>query len=595
MESGQGGGKRLKAPALFAFLCLSLFLGCVHHPPVTPRPQIAYLHWLEKQSFLGRAPALIEEVSQTNRVWQHGAQPEHPHILLTAAPYWLYVTGPKGSENLFRSLKRDFTSLKERQIKGVYIAELGEDLDIWTNPSPDAQTGRNLYLDRDMDFEKFLASAENANIQTGSPLLPAATGIGPDFILQARNAAAHKGLYAMLSLPDELARQMPEAAGEWDCQPLTEANLDLLVEAGILPTDLYRDHFEWGERAGWALTGKVLGVDGHPRRWVYRFENTPLKPVLLWQDPSGATKQALAADVIKHTGLEGQALTGLNFSPWLGLEPFAPDTAPLPYSHALEALNACALQIHQYGGWALQADPIPLDALLAVLKTACDFCRDDIMPQLFIYAILTEDAVPLKSLFTCLEQEKADVRRLAHGFSPIETLDHSLLRPSSLTIEASINFNFQNLQPVSFTELANTDIIKISRLLWEWLCSNPGLKFYPVEWSQEETTPGSHLPDRLLLAAEREQLPLGQLHSSGGSGKNVIFVKFKLPDGKIWLTTANFGKEMANLSVPFQERLKSAYEPGSQANLNDNILPNRQNFRLLLDGQQVRNVVFELD
>lgn len=56
------------------------------------------------------------------------------------------------------------------------------------------------------------------------------------------------------------------------------------------------------------------------RRWVYRYSGNALRPVLLWQDPSGQARRIFSAAVIQHTGLQQQTLAGIRLEPLMGLD-----------------------------------------------------------------------------------------------------------------------------------------------------------------------------------------------------------------------------------------------------------------------------------
>ncbi|MDE8731452.1 hypothetical protein PZH39_17455, partial [Desulfovibrio desulfuricans] len=89
---------------------------------------------------------------------------------------------------------------------------------------------------------------------------------------------------------------------------------------GVVPDQLRRDTLDWATPGGWAVTGEVRGADGQVWRWVYRYSGNALRPVLLWQGPSGQARRVFSASVIQHTGLQQQTLAGIRLEALMGLD-----------------------------------------------------------------------------------------------------------------------------------------------------------------------------------------------------------------------------------------------------------------------------------
>ena len=231
---------------------------------------------------------------------------------------------------------------------------------------------------------------EPLQIQMGGELPPAATGLGPDFILQARRAARFDGIYAMIAVPQKDWDLLPRLPDEWECLPLRPEAVAQLAQRGLLPDALVRDSLPWATPGGWAATGEVRGADGRIRRWVYRYSGDALRPVLLWQDPSGQARRIFSAAIIRHTGLQQQTLTGLRLEALMGLDVpagAAEDAAAAQAAHpgagdaarfarltpGLDALDEAAREVHRYGGWAMQDDVLPPSLTPVVLAGARGF------------------------------------------------------------------------------------------------------------------------------------------------------------------------------------------------------------------------------
>ena len=414
-------------------------------PTLLPRADPGYLQWLERQSMLGSTQELTGQVSGTDLIWRNSASARRVPLLLTAAPNWFDVNPHclAGGQPALRALTQAGLDALLPQVGfgGLFLAPTGEKGDIWSahaaSAQPDAasETGDNVTSLRPDpalgvadDFNRLAEKMDQAHIQMGGELPPAATGLGPDFILQARRASRFDGLYAMMSVPQKDWSILPAAAGEWDCLPLRDTAVAELRKRGIIPDMLRRDGADWATPGGWAVTGEIRGADGQVRRWVYRYSGNALRPVLLWQDPSGQARRVFSAAVIQHTGLQQQTLAGIRLEPLMGLDA---QTEGQPVNRAdasalvpgIEALESLAGEVHRYGGWAMQDDVLPPSLTRAVLATAVDFSRDSITPAAADYALLSGDAAPLAALLKASLAAGVDHSRLARGLRDRQYVD----------------------------------------------------------------------------------------------------------------------------------------------------------------------------
>lgn len=433
------------------------------HTSPLPRADPGYLQWLERQSMLGSTQDLTAQVSGTGLIWRNSAAARRVPLLLSAAPSWLDVNPHTvtSGQPFWRALGLSPLPdmLGQAGLNGLFAAPTGERGDIWGSYKMLTPGGGNVTalrfdtaLGSEEDFDRAAGRLENLDVQLGGELPPSATGLGPDFILQARHASRFDGLYAMMAVPQKDWDVLPVTADEWDCLPLRPQAVQALTQRGILPERLVRDGVAWTTPGGWAVTGEVRGADGQPRRWVYRYSGHPLRPVLLWQDPSGQARRIFSAAVIRHTGLQQQTLAGLRMEALMGLDVppsgdgapearrsaqprrVAPDRDSTPGSTAdaqrlmeltpgLEALDALSGEVHRYGGWAMQDDALPPSLTRAVLDTAVDFTRDTITEPASAYALLSGDAAPLAGFLRASLAEGVDHSRLARGQKDRQSVD----------------------------------------------------------------------------------------------------------------------------------------------------------------------------
>lgn len=653
----------LLALLLSALLCAVLvcMTGCARRaahgaPPAAsglPRADPGYLQWLERQSMLGAAPELAAQVSGTERLWHMSSEATRVPVLLRAAPNWLSLDAASlaASRPLFRALTlaRIPEKLPALGFEGLFLAPVGERADIWTADSapggenetssqhgvasftPDAAWGSG------EDLERLAGMAEAAGVQMGGELPPAATGLGPDFILQARQVPRFGGLYAMISVPREAWGELPAASGEWDCRPLDATAVGHLVERGLLPPALLRDRLDWAAPSGWAATGEVLGVDGQVRRWVYRHGPGPLLPVLHWQDPTGRARRIFSAASIRQTGLEGQTLTGLRFEALFGLDvapaagesPVAAGKAPsrAALSPGLTALDEAAREIHRYGGWAMQADALPPALTPLILEGPVDFTLDAATPRAAAQALLAGDGAPLSTLLRTALDAGIPQSRCARG--PLggggTGPDTGAETPAGLALRA-LGLPLH----VPADSAGQRALREACLFLLGWRIGLPGLAFFsPQELTGAlapagagltplwDDAPGKGGPpqalafgtlaaqeadaasflgsvSRLLLARKASGLALGELVSVAGGREGWVAAVSSLPGGGLWLVAGNASGRPRKVTVPLPRAMARASDAGEAGLAPPRLTAGGRSVELELDGRQCRHVLLEM-
>lgn len=579
-------------PFIWLLFLLTLVCGCRASRSLEsdlPRPPLSYLHWLQKESLQNQAPELIAEVSQSGRVWLQGSQPGRADALSRAAPNWLGSLSLFKTSPPFRDLWHNLATLPKSGIEGLYLGDMGEKTDLLHTErdnlpqAPSASLKIDPALGTEEEYAELAEAAETAGIQIGATLLPGATGQGPDFLLQARNVTGHEGIYAMLPLPNDAPHD--DSQSEWDFRPLHPSSLDALPN--IASFKLARDNYPWASPGGWAATGAIAGRDGTPRRWLYRYSEAVNRPTLAWQDPSGRAAAILSAAVIKQTGLMGQTLAGLSLEPLMGLEPAEPGEPSL--SPGLDALNALSRQIHRYGGWACEADPVPESVIRKVLTGPCDFCRDDLTPLLVAFGLLAADGRPVAALYRSRIADKIEISRMIRcqdKLRPRLLLESDNWREPYAELSASGISSFKELAAIQGKPPASKGLARFELV---WLTGMPGLVFLPFELGNELAQDPWLV--NTLLAREETQLAAGQVISViRGRGGGLGLVS-RLPSGRIWLLGCNFGVNPDLIEISLPPGINSAKDAGTRENLASAL--SGVSFRLSLDGHAARNVLFE--
>ena len=390
----------------------------------------AYAQWLSRQAMLSQAESLIQSVSGTARLWGHSSGVQSAERVLRAAPAWLALNPWRaGLRTPFaKSLDGIDASLSAWGFQGIFISSLLETDGVWLNDRSPARFGSSACslapaheAGSPDDVAARIGRAEALGLQQGTATVPAATGMGPDFMLQARRHATHQGLYCMMAIPKAFWKDLPKAADSWDCAPLPASLTGRLAREGVIPAGIAQDAASGGVPSGWAATGEVLGTDGETRRYAYRWAVSPWRPVLLWQDPSGRARTLLAGSIIQTTGLQRQTLAGISLAGLKGLDAGSPGEPGQSLSPAPEALADMTGQVHRYGGWSLLLDSASAgDGSLAKFLACADFVALPELAELVRQAFRTGSAGPLAAALEALAGLGPEARRLAFGLDDPE-------------------------------------------------------------------------------------------------------------------------------------------------------------------------------
>ncbi|MDR3320415.1 MAG: hypothetical protein LBS77_05795 [Desulfovibrio sp.] len=144
-----------------------------------------------------------------------------------------------------------------------------------------------------------------------------------------------------------------------------------------------------------------------------------LRPVLLWQYPSGNACRIFSAVVAyRHTA---QALAGVSVEAIVGLDARQDSSGGSPEEQwndltpGPEAVNDIGREVRRYGGWLMQTDSLPLSLTRHALVGAVDFVRDTVTWPATAYALLSADVTQLATLLRASLAVGVDHKRLARG------------------------------------------------------------------------------------------------------------------------------------------------------------------------------------
>ena len=393
-----------------------------------PRADPSYLHQLEKRSMLGSSVDMARIVSGSNLGWRATPSGSGPVAMLDYADSWLalnptmLMVESRNTTLDYMATARFWGAVRESGVKGVYLAPTGGSGRMWATNGTSDGTREDVVsyqfapeVGNDNKYFGMMRRFIDEKSLIGSDLIPAATGLGPDFFLAARNVREYPGAYCLVDVPQELWHLLPPVDSEWKGTRLSQTQVDALSNKGILPKALIGNPTHQG---GWAATAAITGVDALARRWVYRYHQDPSYAVLNWEDPSRAANRILSGSAVRQVGMLGQSLIGMKFDAFHGLE-VAPEAAKHLSSSGLgpapSAAQTMGREINRYGGWSwLRNADLTLDGMKRFLQSDVDFVTDNALAPAIEHALLTGNATFLRYMGAELIQSGIDARRLVH-------------------------------------------------------------------------------------------------------------------------------------------------------------------------------------
>lgn len=386
-----------------------------------PRANPGFIQWLERQSLLRGAAELTPIVTGSSLPWNAPSTQVDIDPLLERASVWLdfaplRTAWKSDAPVLAQAADRNLPGLwADAGIQGLFLtgaADSGATWDVtWDAEDTFAELGPDSVsfnfapaVGDDDAYAALEQQALSAGLLLGGEILPAAVGLGPDFFLAARGVRDYPGLFLMVDVPAGLwpllPAHLPSAA--YTGQSLRGEVTAELARRALIPPAFAQDRNPLpGQSGGWAVTAEITGMDGTTRRWLYRYAGTARRPVLNWDDPSGAARRVLAAGVIRQAGLLHQPLVGLRVKAMWGQDPAVmsrdgrlEEGSPEP---ALSALRALSRDVRRYGAWSLLRDRLPVSLVPTVQAAGVDFAADTVLSPALEYALLSADATPLKN------------------------------------------------------------------------------------------------------------------------------------------------------------------------------------------------------
>lgn len=404
-----------------------------------------YIDWLRGRSMLDQARRLAPAVSGNGLQWQHPYGAPQPRLLVQKASVWMLgypgsvITRPHESVIATWADPGLWKALDEIGISVLHtgpVKRAGGIVRQQYTPSVDGWFDRiSLEIDpalgNESEYRRMVATAAEHRAMIAGDLVPLHTGKGADFLLALRACGDYPGMFTMVEIQEKDWPQLPPVENPWQTELVSNELAEKLMHLGYIPGRIHSADADPRVRSssGWSATGKILGVDGRLRRWVYLHYFKPGQPALNWLDPSSAAQRVIAGDVVRTIHDLGARVVRLDAVPFLGIERQEGMSLALHYQHPLSILgtNYLAFFIRKLGGWSFQELNVPLKTLKAYLEDGPDLSYDFFTRSEGLHALLTGDAALLRQAYGFLLEAGVEPVRLVHDLQNHDEITYQLV------------------------------------------------------------------------------------------------------------------------------------------------------------------------
>jgi trehalose synthase len=448
--------------ALVAAVALANLTGCRHSSPTvaaTP-PASDEIDWLTERSILAAAPRLDATVEGNGAQWQQPYGLARPQAFLDLASVWFNaypasLITPAG-ESFLQALgdPRLLGDLEQVGIQAIHtgpVKRAGSVRNMSYDPTIDGNFDRiELAVDPTFgsaeQYTRAVAAARQHGIAIIGDIIPGHTGMGPDFRLAERAAPGYPALYAMSEIPRDDWDLLPPLPDGADSVNLSRETAERLQQKGYIlgPLDAVIFKRPGIKESNWSATPIVMGVDGRQRRWVYLHLFKAGQPTLNWLDPSFAAARLISADILHSLRVLGARGLRLDANMFLGFGPREGGGDGWLVEHPLStvATEVLAMTIRKLGGFSFQELNASLDKIKSTLATGPELAYDFTTRPVYLYALATGDAGPLRLMLRQMLATGVGPGRMVHA---MQNHDELMLEESDLHVHGDREFAYEGV------------------------------------------------------------------------------------------------------------------------------------------------------
>ncbi|QDP73317.1 maltose alpha-D-glucosyltransferase [Legionella israelensis] len=403
------------------------------------------LHELEKNSLLFQSNQLQKQLKPFVNQWSKPYIKPNYYKILQDYSVWYdaypdsIITNKNQSLIEFLGSSKLWSTLSSVGITAIHTGPMklaGSYYNGHYGPTVDGgfdPIGMNIapYYGTNQQYQNMTAQAASFHGIIIGDLVPGHTGIGPDFQLALKNYKNYPDIYMLIEIKKEDWSILPEIKKTELFKNLTAEQVDKLIEKKYLPGHLERVLFSLPtlkKPTAWEATGKITGVDGVKRRFVYLHYFKPGQPSLNWFSFSFAAQRIIYGQLLHSLKVLGAKGLRIDANPFLGIEPA--EGSKVAHSEATDVsmivTRIISQMIRKMDGWSYQELNMPINTIKKYMENGPEFSYDFIMHPGIEHAVLTKDARLLNTSLQLMLDNNIHSSRLVHGLQNHDEINYEL-------------------------------------------------------------------------------------------------------------------------------------------------------------------------
>jgi trehalose synthase len=438
-----------------------------------------YVAWLEAESMLGDARALVVQFAGQGIMWQNRFAEPDPRAAIATASVW-FTAYPislitPGDTSFLAALgdPQLWRAFRAIGIEGIHtgpVKRAGGLLGWESTPSVDGHFDRiSTQIDptfgSEDEFRTMCEAAGRVGATVIDDIVPGHTGKGADFRLAEMKVGDYPGIYHMVEIPEHAWSMLPEVPEGKDSVNLDPETELLLERAGLIIGRLQRVIFYTPgvKETNWSATRPVTGIDGVLRRWVYLHYFKQGQPSINWLDPSFAGMRMVIGDALHAIADLGAGGLRLDANGFLGVEKRADGNPAWSEGHPLsEAANhMIASMVRKVGGFTFQELNLSMDDIALTSETGADLSYDFVNRPAYHHALVTGDTEFVRMTLNLALGMGMQPVSLVHGMQNHDELTYELVHFAARHADDVFDFRGEVVTGAELAQIVRDDLTRV--------------------------------------------------------------------------------------------------------------------------------------
>lgn len=243
-------------------------------------------------------------------------------------------------------------------------------------------------------WPKIVENSRKLNISLIGDLIGNATAPSLDFQYALQMSPDYLNLYNLVEIDEADWKLLPNIPPNASYANVPWLTIQELYRRGYVPEQFS----PMVKESSWNATGKIAGVDGKTRRWIYLKEGKN-NPVLSWLSPTFASYRLATGDSLYLSREIGQKILHIDGN--------------LPYI-AEETLSLWARKIGCVSAASTNG------TIESMKNASADLIYDASTRPALLHALIAQDAMALRLIYQIMLESGVEAKRLVHVLQPFD-------------------------------------------------------------------------------------------------------------------------------------------------------------------------------